>query len=61
MATHPKASDPTEAINEYMDRQRKKCNLIVRNMPESSKQAKPEQIEDDTAKLSDLFHKEFGI
>ena len=44
-----------------MDRQKRKCNLIVRNVPELPKQVKSEQIEGDTAKLSDLFHKEFGI
>ena len=55
-----KAPDPAEAINEYMDRQRRKYNLIVRNVAESSKQGKSEQADDNTAKLSDLFHKEFG-
>ena len=35
--------------------------MIVRNIPEPSKQGKSEQIEVDTAKISDLFQNEFGI
>ena len=44
-----------------MDRQRQRCNLIIRNVPESSKQEKSEQSNEDTAKISELFQKEFGI
>jgi len=61
LVASPKAPDPTETINEYMERQKRKCNPIVRNVPESPKQGKSEQVDDDTAKLSELFHKEFGI
>ena len=56
-----KALDSTKAINEYMDRQRQKCNLIVKNIPESPKQVKSKQIEEDAAKLSDLFYKEMAL
>ena len=61
MVAYSKTLNPTKAINEYMDRQRQKCNLIVKNVPELPEQVKSEQIEEDTAKLSDLLHKEFGI
>jgi len=42
-----------------MNRQRRKCNLIVRNVAELSKQGKSEQTDDDTAKLSDLRNLEW--
>ena len=61
ITAHPVTSDPGETINEYMDRQRRRCNLIIRNVPESSKQEKSEQSNKDTAKISDLFYKEFGL
>ena len=61
ITAHPVTSDPAEAINEYMDRQRRRCNLIIRNVPESSKQEKSKQSNEDTAKISELFQKEFGI
>jgi len=61
LVASPKAPDLTETISEYIDRQRQKCNLIVRKVPEPSKQGKSEQVGDYTAKLSELFHKEFGI
>ena len=61
MVAHSKVPDPTGRNNEYLARQRRKCNLIVRNVPESPKQVKSEQIEEYTAQLSDLFHKELGI
>ena len=49
MVAHSKAPDPTEGINEYLARQRWKCNLIVKNVPELPKQAKSKQIEEYTA------------
>jgi len=49
--TSPNVLDPAEAINEYIDRQRQMCNLVIRNVPESPKQGKSEQISDNTTKL----------
>ena len=61
ITAHPVTSDPAEAINEYMDRQRRRCNLIIRNVPESSKQESPNRVTRILQKFLNCFKKNLAL
>ena len=49
------------AIDEYLDRERRKCNLIVYNLQESSASTPSDRISDDKKSFSHLLTSEFKI
>ena len=61
----PKAAQtlsPVVAIDEYLDRERRKCNLIVYNLQESSASTPAsDRISDDKKSFSHLLTSEFKI
>jgi len=54
--------NPSEVVNEYLDRERRKNNLILYNLPEPMNvQTATERSQSDLDCLSELFHSEFHI
>ena len=63
MASSPPAiaMSPSAIVDEYLDHERRKINLIVYNLAEPSGQSATERIKLDSEKLAHLFHSEFHI
>ena len=57
----PPQQEVTGAIEEYMDRQRRKCNLIIRNLPEPKAQSKSERASQDINLFKEIVYKELKI
>jgi len=49
------------AIDEYMDRERRKSNLIVYGLPEASAPTGPERRSADINRIQELVHSEFNL
>ena len=50
-----------EAIEAYRDRESRKCNIIVHNIPESNKSEAKERREEDTMEVRRLFEDSLGL
>ena len=62
-ASSPRAfvTSSSAVVDEYLDRERRKSNLIVYNLTEPSGQTTTERTKSDSDKLVHLFHSEFHI
>ena len=49
------------AVDEYVDRERRKQNLIIHNLPEPSDCPDNQRMDKDLQQVSDLFKSEFGV
>ena len=52
---------PVEAINEYLDRERRKCNLIIYNLQESTASSYTNRTSDDKKAFTHLLSSEFKL
>lgn len=57
----PAQREVTGVIDEYVDRQRRKCNLVIRNLPEPKSQSVQEQASQDIKLFKDIVEKELKI
>ena len=57
----PPQQEVTGAIEEYIDRQRRKCNLIIRNLPEPKAQSTSERASQDINLFKEIVYKELKI
>ena len=48
-------------VDEQREREKRKLNLVVHNVPESTKQSGPERKADDISKDDKLLHDHLGI
>ena len=48
-------------VDEQREREKRKLNLILHNVPESTKQSGPERKADDISKVEKLLHDHLGI
>ena len=57
----PPQQEVTGAIEEYIDRQRRKCNLIIRNLLEPKAQSTSERASQDINLFKEIVYKELKI
>ena len=57
----PTTSNPTDIVDEYLDRERRKPNLIIYGIPEFSGSIPDERKLNDKTNFTDLVHSEFKL
>lgn len=70
LSTHPKitpslkpvqTSSPVDVVDEYLDREKRKCNLIIYNLQESNASTPSDRTSDDKKSFAHLLASEFNI
>ena len=54
-------SDVVAAVDEYVEREKRKFNLVFHNIPESDSLSREQQVLKDTQTVDDLVNKEFNL
>jgi len=61
-STHVNGRNAVEAVDEYVERERRKCNVIIHNLPEPGEVSSGEQLrQKDKEKVCSLISTEFKI
>ena len=55
------STSPVEVVDEYLDRERRKCNLVIYNLPEPSASATKDRTQQDKNAFSQLVSSELKI